>query len=79
MKLAVKEFQEHVNAMTDDEVRESISQAERATAGFNNEDTLFLLDYVDADGVAHQECITINDIYNALRTFSSNLSTPISK
>ena len=27
MKLDVKEFQEHVNAMTDDEVRESLRQA----------------------------------------------------
>ena len=27
MKLNVKEFQEHVNAMTDDEVRESLRQA----------------------------------------------------
>ena len=38
MRLDVNEFQKHVDAMTDEEVRESIEKALRMTSGLNQDD-----------------------------------------
>lgn len=38
MRLDIVEFQKHVEAMTDEEVRESIEKAQRMTSGLNQDD-----------------------------------------
>lgn len=37
VKISLEEFQKHVDAMTDDEVRISIQKAEAMTAGLNQD------------------------------------------
>jgi hypothetical protein len=38
VKISLEEFQKHVDAMTDDEVRASIQKAEAMTSGLNQDD-----------------------------------------
>ena len=38
MRLDIVEFQKHIEAMTDEEVRESIGKAQRMTSGLNQDD-----------------------------------------
>lgn len=42
MRLDIVEFQKHVEAMTDEEVRESIAKAQRMTSGLNQDDWTIL-------------------------------------
>ena len=42
MRLDIVEFQKHVEAMTDEEVRESIAKAQRITSGLNQDDWTIL-------------------------------------
>lgn len=70
MKLNVREFQEHVNAMTDDEVRESITQAEKATAGFTMKSPLFGIKYTTENGEEHEDVLTAQDFVDAINQIS---------
>jgi tRNA(Glu) U13 pseudouridine synthase TruD len=64
MKLNVAEFQKHVNEMTDEEVRESIRNAERLTA------PLFGYKYTDADGNQGEGVLRAVDFVDAIEKLS---------
>ena len=64
MKLNVAEFQKHVNEMTDEEVRESILNAERLTA------PLFGYKYTDVDGNQGEGVLTAMDFIDAIEKLS---------
>ena len=64
MKLNVSEFQKHVNEMTDEEVRESIRNAERLTA------PLFGYKYTDADGNQGEGVLRAMDFVDAIERLS---------
>ena len=47
VKISLEEFQKHVDAMTDDEVRASIQKAEAMTAGLNQDGWTILPNELD--------------------------------